>query len=45
MGQQAHRHDIPLLESGERLLQGGLAPELKPILVDALLDYQPDPDD
>jgi hypothetical protein len=36
-----HRNDVPLLESCERMLSGGLSPDLRPALVEALFDYRP----
>lgn len=35
------RNDEPLLGASERLLHGGLAPDLKLVLVEALFDYRP----
>lgn len=37
-----HRHDLPLLESCERMLASGLPEKLRPPLVEALFDYRPD---
>jgi hypothetical protein len=36
-----HRNQAPLLESCLRALQGPMAAELKPALVETIFDYQP----
>jgi hypothetical protein len=36
-----HRNDLPLLETCERLLNGDLAEQLKPLLVEVLFDFRP----
>lgn len=40
-GIMMHRNDPAMLESCERLLQGGMPERLRPLLVEALFDYRP----
>lgn len=37
-----HRDDLPLLQSCERMLAGGLPGDLRPALVEVLFDYRPE---
>jgi hypothetical protein len=38
----AHRNDLPLLESCERMLKGSLPEKLRPPLIESLFDYRPE---